>query len=135
MKKNKLVVILLLLLIMLISITGCGNSDTKTLKCSVTNSTDGRNMTSDLKVKVKNDEVKDMTLTLNIELPKDQQANKQAMIYQMRQKTDQVYSTDNGIKAIFGMNSSYFNTLGITKNASYSELKQVLELQGYTCEE
>ncbi len=132
--KNKLMV-LLLILIMSVSLTGCGNSKTKTLNCSVTNSQDGRNMTSDLEVKIKNDEVKDMTLTLNIELPEEQQAYKQNMISQMRQKTDRVYATNDGIKAIFGMGNSYFDTLGITKDVSYSELKQVLELQGYTCEE
>lgn len=130
--KNKLIV-LSILLIMLVITTGCGN--TKTLNCSASSSQDGRNSTSDLKIKVKNDEVKNMTLTLNVELPEDQQEYKQAMMYQMLQKTDRVYSTKNGIKAIFGMDSSYFNTLDITKDASYSELKQVLELQGFTCEE
>ncbi len=132
--KNKLMM-LLLLLIMTISITGCGNSNTKTLKCSATSSRDIGKTTSDLKVKIKNNEVKDMTLTLNVELSKEQQSYKQAMIYQMRQKTDQVYATDKGIEATFGMGSSYFNTLGITKDVSYSELKQVLELQGFTCKE
>lgn len=132
--KNKKIA-LLLLLVMLLCTTGCTNNKAKTLKCTAENSQEGRNTTSDLKVKIKNGEVKDMTLTLNIELPEDQQNNKQAMINQLRQKTDQVYITNNGIKAVFGMGSSYFNTLGITKDVSYNELKQVLELQGYTCEE
>lgn len=132
--KNKLIVGSLLL-IMLVCITGCGNSNTRVLKCSATNSQDGRETTSDLEVKVRDNEIKDMTLTLNIELSSKQQSYKQAMIYQLRQKTDRVYSTDKGIEAVFGMGSSYFNTLGITKDVSYGELKQVLELQGYTCEE
>ncbi len=132
--KSKLIIIVFMTTI-LISLTGCGNSNTKTLNCSVTNYQDGGSKTSDLEVEIKNGEVKDMTLTLNIELTKNQQSYKQAMIDQIRQKTNQVYSTKNGIKAIFDMNSSYFNTLGISKDVSYSEIKQVLELQGYTCKE
>ena len=132
--KNKLIMISFMITI-LVSLTGCGNSNTKVLNCSVTSSQEGRNTTSDLEVKIRNGEVKDMVLTLNIELPKDQQSYKQAMIYQMSQKTNRIYETENGIRAVFDMNSSYFNTLGITKEASYNELKQVLELQGYVCEE
>ncbi len=131
--KNKPIV-LILLLIMSLSITGCGNSKTRNLKCSATESQDGRTTTSDLEVKVKNDEVKDMTLVLNIVLPENNQAYQQAMISQLRQKTDQIYVTNNRIKAVFGMDT-YFNALGISKDASYSELKQVLEIQGYTCKE
>lgn len=132
--KNKIIAFVLLI-ILSVSMTGCGNRHSKTLNCTATNSSDGRTTTSDLKVKVENNEVKDMTLTLNVVLPDDQQFYKQSMIYQMRQKTDRVYATDNGIKAIFGMGSSYFDTFGITTGASYGELKQVLELQGYTCKE
>lgn len=132
--KNRIFMVILLVII-LVSLTGCGNSNTKTLKCSATSSQEGRKTMSNLEVKIKNDEVKDMKLTLNIELPEDEQSYKQAMINQMRQKTNQVYITNEGIKAIFGMNSSYFDTLGVTTDASYSELKQVLELQGYSCEE
>jgi len=128
------VIMIVCTIIMIISLSGCG-SDTKTLKCSVTTKKDGGSTTSDLKVKVKNDQVKDMTLTLNMKLSEEQKKYKESMMYQMYQKTNQVYSTTDGIKAIFDMNSSYFNTLGITKDASYNELKQVLELQGYTCEE
>ncbi len=132
--KNKLV-ILSFLIIMLINLTGCGNSNTKTLNCSVTSTQEGRTSTSDLKIKIGDGEVKDMTLTLNVTLPKDQQFYKEAVMYQMSQKTNQVYATSDGVKAIFGMGSSYFNMLGISKDVSYSEIKQVLELQGYTCKE
>ncbi len=85
--KNKIIV-LLLLLIMSVSITGCENSKTKTLKCSTTESKDGRSTTSDLEVKVKNDEVKDMTLVLNIVLLENNPTYQQAMIAQLRQKTN-----------------------------------------------
>lgn len=132
--KNKIIV-LSLLLVVLVCITGCGNSNTKILKCSVENNEEGRKSTSDLEVKISDNEVKDMELTLEMELSSRQQSYKQAIMYQMRQKTDRVYETEKGIKAIFGMGSAYFNTLGITKDVSYSELKQVLQLQGYTCEE
>ncbi len=123
-----------LVLIMLVSLTGC-NGNTKTLKCSATSTEENRTSTSDLKVKIKDGEVKDMSLTLNVKLPKEELAYKQAMMEQMLQKTNLVYSTNDGIKAIFDMNNSYFKPLGITKNATYGELKQVLELQGYTCQE
>lgn len=132
--KNKLITLTLLLFIIL-SLTGCGNSNSKTLTCTVTDTKDGRTTTSDLVVKVINNEVRDMTLTLDITLPKGAEDYRQAMIYQLSQKTDKIYSTNNGLKAVFDMGSSYFNTLGITKDASYSELKEVLELQGYTCKE
>lgn len=131
--KNKLKM-LLFLLIVVVGVTGCGNN-TKTLKCSATESQNGRNTTSDLEIEIRENEVKDMTLTLNVVLPESQQSYKQVMLYQIRQKTDKVYTTDNGIRAIFDMGSSYFDNFGITKDASYGELKQVLELQGFTCEE
>lgn len=118
---------------MVVSLTGCGN--TKTLKCTATSSEDNRHTKSDLEVTFDGEEVRDMTLSLDIELPDDQQSYKQSMIYQLRQKTNQVYSTQKGIKAVFDMDSTYFQSLGVTKEASYGELKQVLEIQGYTCEE
>jgi len=132
--KNRALMILLVLTI-LISSSGCDNSNTKTLNCTVTSSQEGRNTTSDLEIKIKDDKVKDMKLTLNIELSEETQSSKREMMQTLRQKTDKVYSRDNGIEAVFDMNNSYFDTLGITQDASYSELKQVLELQGYTCEE
>jgi len=58
----------------------------------------------------------------------------QSIINQMLQKTNKVYSTENGIRAIFGMGSEYFDAFGLSKDVSYSEVKQVLEIQGYTCE-
>lgn len=124
---------LVLLLIMLVSMTGCSNN--KTLKCTATNSEDNRNTTSNLEVTFKDEKLEDMTLSLDIELPAEEQSYKQSMMYQLRQKTNQVYSTQKGIKAVFGMDSTYFDSLGVTKDAKYGELKQVLELQGYTCEE
>ncbi len=125
----------LLIIITLICLTGCGNSNSKTLSCSVTNNQDYGKVTSLLEAKIKDNEVKDMSLTLNIEIPEENDIFKRSMISQMRQKTSQVYETKNGIKAVFNMGSSYFNTLGVSKDASYNELKQVLEIQGYTCEE
>ncbi len=132
--KNKIMTILLIMTI-LISSSGCEKSNTKILNCTVTSSSEGRNTTSDLKIKIKNDEVKDMKLTLNIELSEEEQSNKRAIMNQLRQKTEKVYSRESGIEAEFDMGNSYFSTLGITTDAKYSELKQVLELQGYTCEE
>lgn len=121
----------LYLIIVLLSITGCGN--TRTLSCSATNLEDGRITSSDLDVEIEDKEIEDMTLTLNVKLPKEQQSYKRAMIDQMREKTNQVTATADGVRAVFDMGSSYFDSFGITKNVSYSELKQVLELQGYTC--
>ncbi len=132
--KNKIVTILLVMTI-LISSSGCEKSNTKTLNCTVTSSSEGRNTTSDLKIKIKDDEVRDMKLTLNIELSEEEQSNKRAIMNQLRQKTEKVYSRENGIEAEFDMGNSYFSTLGITTDAKYSELKQVLEFQGYACEE
>ncbi len=124
-----------LIIVILMCLTGCGNSNTKTLSCTATGKEDYGKTTSLLKVKIKDDEVRDMSLTLNVELSSGNASYKQAMISQMRQKTSQVYETEKGIKAIFDMGSSYFNTLGVTTDATFSELKQVLEIQGYTCEE
>ncbi len=127
--KNKLI----LLMIMISLITGCGNSNRKVLNCSVTSSEEGTTSKSDLKIKVKNNEIEDMRLTLNMTLSKEQKAYREAIMAQMRQKTDRVYATNDGIKAIFGMDSSYFDNFGISKTGTVGELKQVLELQGYTC--
>ncbi len=132
--KNRLRLVLLIAFF-LVSLTGCGNDHIKTLSCLATNSENGLKTKSDLKITIKDNQVEDMELTLNVVLPDGEQSYKQAMMSQMRQKTSKVYSTKDGIKAIFGMGSSYFDAFGITKDASYNELKQVLELQGYTCKD
>jgi len=128
--KSKLITSFFLIIILL-SLTGCGN--TRTLSCTATSSEDGRITTSDLEIEIGEKEIEDMTLILNVKLPKEEQSSKQAMMYQMRQKTNQVTATADGIRAVFDMGNSYFDSFGITKDVSYSELKQVLELQGYTC--
>ncbi len=127
--KNK---IGLILLISLVFLTGCGN--TKTLNCSVTSKEEGGETVSNLRIKIKDNKIDDMRLTLNMTLSPEQKAYKQTIIEQMQQKTDRVYATNDGIKAIFGMDSSYFDNFGISKDAKIGEVKQVLELQGYTCE-
>lgn len=129
--KSKLFILILFFSLI---VTGCG-SETKTLKCTATSNNDIGTTNSDLEIKVRSGEVKDMTLTVEVELTEDNQEYKEAMAYQMLQKTSQVYTTEKGLRAIFDMDNSYFQTLNISKDASYSELKQVLELQGYTCEE
>lgn len=128
--KNKILNTIILVLFVLL-LTGCGND--KSLTCSVEETMNGRPTKSELAAKIKDEKIEDMQLTMTIELPGNQIANKQTLMNQLRQKTRQVYSTNNGVKAIFDMNSEYFNTLGITPDVSYSELKQVLEIQGYTC--
>lgn len=129
--KNKLLVIFCLGAL-LITLTGC--SSTKTLTCKTTEEKDGRTSNSTLEVKIKDEEVKDMNLTVEMTLSPEQQYFKQSIINQMLQKTNKVYSTENGIRAIFGMGSEYFDAFGLSKDVSYSEVKQVLEIQGYTCE-
>lgn len=118
----------------LITLTGCESQNTKTLTCKTTGEIEDRPSKSTLVVKIKDKEVKDMKLTLEMTLKEEQQPYKQAIINQMKQKTKRVYSTKDGIKAIFDMGSEYFNTLGLSKDVSYNEIKQVLEIQGYTCE-
>lgn len=120
-----------ILLISLMLLTGCGS--TKTMECTTTEKSDGKITESNLSVRVKKDNIEDMTLALNITLPEEQQSYKQLIITQMKQKTPQVYATNNGIRAIFDMNSSYFEALGVSSSSSFSEIKQVLELQGYSC--
>ncbi len=128
--KNKILNTIILVLLVLL-LTGCGN-DTS-LTCTVEETMNGRPTKSELVAKIKDETIEDMQLTMTIELPGNQVANKQTLMNQLRQKTRQVYSTNDGVKAIFDMNSEYFSTLGITPDVSYSELKQVLEIQGYTC--
>ncbi len=126
--KSKVFIILIILFMM----SGCG-SKTKTLYCTATSSEEGRTSESELRIRVKNEEVQDMRLTLNMTLSKEEKAYREMIMDQMRQKTDKVYATNEGVKAIFGMDSSYFEGFGISKEASIGEIKQVLELQGYSC--
>ena len=49
------------------------------------------------------------------------------------QGKSKVTSTEEGIRLNSGMDGSYFASLGVTKDTKYGELKQVLELQGFTC--
>lgn len=126
--KNKLIIILL---VAMFSLTGC--TKTQKLTCQTTSEKDGNVSSSMLTIKIKDEKVINMNLNLDIKLSESQQPYKQYMLEQLKQKTKNVYTTKDGLIANFGMGSDYFKSLGLTSEVTYQELKDVLEIQGYTC--
>ena len=73
-------------------------------------------------------------MTIDVKVPDDGEVSKEELIsyinYQGKMKA---ISTDDGVELTSDMHSGYFDTLGLSTKSSSQELKQILELQGYSC--
>lgn len=106
----------------------------KTLTCTTKSDFQGMDSVINLEIDIKNKEVQDMNLAIDVTIPKEYLNQKQSIIDSIAASGKmQVTSTKNGMRLKAGMNSNYFNSLGLDTNTSSNELKQVLESQGYTC--
>ncbi len=89
---------------------------------------------STLEISLQKDKIKDIDITVDINLKGVSLVDKENLIQMIEmQGKSKVTSTEEGIRLNSGMDGSYFASLGVTKDTKYGELKQVLELQGFTC--
>lgn len=126
-------IIMIIILIIAISIF-IDNNGVKHLTCTATGTLYESPSVSTLEISIKNDMLKDINISIDINLESKTTAEKNSLIQmaKMQGKSD-VTETKNGIRLTSDMNGSYFTSLGLTKNTTFSELKEALEIQGYTC--
>lgn len=133
MKKRHVIMITIVIIFALVLFCIKDAKKTKTLICTVSGEFYEMKSTTNLEIKVNSNKVRSITETINVTVPSD--INKQALISQIEASGKmEVSNTKEGIKLKSNMNNSYFDTLGLDRNITYSELKSALELQGYTCE-
>jgi len=89
---------------------------------------------STLEISVQNNTLKNINITVDITLNEDLKAQKNYLIEMIKvQGKSEVTETKDGLRLTSGMNGSYFTSLGLKKDITYSELKEVLELQDFAC--
>lgn len=131
MKARHVIMISIIILFILILF---GNRNIETIKCTVDGTLEGKTTKSTLEIKVKNDEVKDMNMEINMFLSSEEQNQKDYLINSINSQGKMTAtSTKDGIKLTANMDSRYFDSIGLNKTSSVSELKEVLETQGFKC--
>ena len=87
-----------------------------------------------LEISVKDNKIKNMYVTIDVKLNEELMAQRELLIQNIQaQGKSDVTETKDGIRLTSGMSGSYFTSMGLTENTKYSELKEVLEVQGFTC--
>lgn len=134
MNKRQIIMVTIILIVALIAVIMISEKNTQYLTCNVSGDFQGMESKTKFIVKVRKNKVKDMNMTIDVVVPEDGEISKEDLLnyinYQGKMKGE---STTDGVKLTASMSSGYFDTLGLSKESSYSELKQILELQGYTC--
>ena len=126
-------IVMIIILIIAISIF-IDNNGVKHLTCTTTGTLYELPSISTLEINVKNDTLKDINISIDINLEDKLAEEKNSLIQMIKmQGKSEVTETKNGIRLTFDMNGSYFTNLGLTKNTTLNELKEALEIQGYTC--
>lgn len=124
---------LIILLILMFMLTGCGNK--KTLTCTSTDESSELKKYSTLTIKVKENKIDDMKFVVDIIFPTEYLSQRQAMMNEIKTSKPymQVVAIDNGIRLITEDKNNSFIGIPTDQEITYSELKEVLELQDYTC--
>ncbi len=129
MKKKGIV----LVLIMTFFLTGC--TSTKKLTCIAIDDSSDMKKTSNLVIKVKDKEIKDMKFTVDMIFPEEAQSQIQSYINEIQRSKPymQVIRINGGIRLITKMEDGSFIGIDAGQEITISELREVLEIQGYTC--
>lgn len=126
-------IIMIIILIIAISVL-IDNKGVDHLTCTTTGTLYELPSKSTLEISIKNNTLKDINIAVDIDLESKTKEEKNSLIQTIKMEgKSEVTETENGIRLTSDMNGSYFTNLGLTKNTSYNELKEVLELQGFTC--
>lgn len=134
MNKRRIIMIGTIIIVALIALIMYSEKNTKTLKCTTNGDFNDMESESTLLVEIKKNKIKDMNITIDVKIPKEYESQKDSLIASIQaQGKMKASSTKDGMELTADMNSGYFDVLGLNKESSYNELKEVLELQGYTC--
>lgn len=128
-KKRWIVIILLVML----SLTGCNS--TKKLTCTATDDSSEIKKMSNLNIKVKDKKIKDMKFTVDMIFPDSSQNQRQSYINEIKRTKPYMQATliDGGIRIVTEMEDGSFIGIDAGQEITISELREVLEIQGYTC--
>lgn len=123
----------LLVLLLTIVLTGCGN--TKSLTCTAVDETVESTKNSTLRVKVKDKKIQDMRFTVDMLFPVEMQSQRQSYINEIKRTKPFIEATliDGGIRMVTKMEDGSFIGIDAEQEITVSELREVLEIQGYTC--
>ena len=122
------------LLSCVVLLTGCGNRES--LVCISTTESDEATSYATLDIDIKDNKIYDMEFTVDMEFPEEytSQLRTIASNIQASKPYMEVYIVDNKIRMITtGDRDDSFLGIKIDQEITYGELKEVLELQGYTC--
>lgn len=136
MKKRWIIFILLFIIALIVVIILINSRDTKKLICRATDDSSTIKTESELVIKVKDKKVKDMDFTVDMIFPREQLSQRYSYINTIKQTKPYMNATiiDEGIKLVTEMEDGSFIGIDAEQEVTIAELKQVLEIQGYTCE-
>ena len=133
---KKLIVFIVLLLVAFgVIVFLIDSKNTKTLTCTAEGTSSNIKTKSHLEIKVNNKKIKDMVFTVNMIFPEDLLDQRQNYVNMIRQTKPYMSAsvTDDGIRFVTKEHGGSFIGIDTTQEITISELKQVLEVQGYTC--
>ncbi len=131
MKGRHVIMIMVIVIALSIVIT---NKGVETLTCTTKGELYEFPAESKLVISLKNKEIRDMEITIDIKLEGEMMTKRDILMQNIAaQGKSEVEPTNDGIRMTSGMSGSYFSSLGLSKDTKYSELKEVLEVQGFTC--
>lgn len=125
---------ILLLSCMVFLLTGCGNSEV--LVCTSVSESEDITSYSTLDIVVKDKKIYDMKFTVDMEFPEEYQSQLRTIASNIQSSKPymDVYIVDDKVRMITtGDRDDSFLGIKIDQEITYGELKEVLELQGYTC--
>ena len=139
-KINKKLIVLFIVLIFIVFLIVTyliDSKNTKTLTCTASGSSSEIETESTLEIKVNNKKIKDMEFTVDMIFPEDLLDQRQSYVNMIRQTKPYMSATvtDDGIRIVTKEQGGSFIGIDTTQEITVSELKQVLEIQGYTCKE
>lgn len=132
MKKLKMVILPLVAVLML---SGCGGGN-ESVTCTMSTTTSGMNTDQKVEIKLKDNKVDTMKVTIDIEVPDEYKDQKQAMMDAMKELGSgmEVEETDKGIKVTADQDSSYFDAYNIKDGkVKIDDIKEAFEAQNYKC--
>lgn len=133
--KKLIVFIVLILVVFLVIIYLIDSKNTKTLTCTASGTSSDIKTESNLEIKVDDKKIKDMEFTVNMIFPEELLDQRQSYVNMIRQTKPYMSATvtDDGIRFVTREHGGSFIGIDTSQEITVSELKQVLEIQGYTC--
>lgn len=132
MKARHVIMIIIILIALSFYIS---NKDTEYLTCTTSGTLYESPTDSKVEISLKNNKIKDFKITMDMHLNDELNSQKELLMQAIASEgKSEVTETKDGIRLTSGMDSSYFTNFGLTKDSNLSELKEVLELQGFACQ-